>query len=169
LKVIDVNDWPIINNSDIETTYEDELYEVDYNASDIDSVIDDQTWLLNTNASYWLDINLTTGIVQGTPDNDDVGEYWINVSVSDGEGGLDFTNFTLTVLNINDPPEIITQDVLISNIFDFYNVDYNATDIDSEISDQTWSLRTNATWLTFEPETGIIKGTPILSDLGWYN
>jgi len=169
LKVIDVNDRPIIINSNVETTYEDELYEVDYNAVDVDSVVDNQIWSLNTNASSWLDINSVSGIIQGIPENDEVGDHWVNVSVFDGEGGFGFTNFTLSVLNVNDPPEINTQDILIANVFDLYLVDYNATDIDSKISKQTWSLSTNASWLTLDSLSGVLIGTPSISDLGWYN
>ena len=177
LTVSNENDDPMINASNIEVTYEDDLYEVDYNASDVDSLISNQMWSLDTNATSWLDIYSITGIINGTPINDDVGDYWVNVSVADGDGGSSFTNFTLTVLNVNDPPVIITHDVLFTNESDLYQVDYNATDIDSLISQQSWSLETNATWLSIDSSTGVLSGTPVFKDLfvdeniivaGWY-
>jgi hypothetical protein len=169
LTVININDNPIINTSNIEITYEDAVYFIDYNATDIDSLIDNQIWSLSTNASSWLDIDSATGIISGTPTNDDVGDYWVNVSVADGDDGLAYTNYTLIVLNVNDRPEIITEDEPLANTNILYMVDYNATDIDSPVSQFAWSLNTNATWLNLDPSTGVLTGTPSNSDLGWFN
>jgi hypothetical protein len=158
LTVIDVNDNPIINTTNVVTTNEDELYEVDYDATDIDSVIEDQSWSLVTNGNTWLNLDQNTGILTGIPTNDEVGSYWVNITVFDGEGGFDFTNFTLYVINVNDPPQIITEDVLTAKVGELYEVDYNATDIDSQISHQMWILDTNATWLSINPFTGFLQG-----------
>ncbi|MCK5559560.1 MAG: putative Ig domain-containing protein, partial [Thermoplasmata archaeon] len=170
LTVIDVNGNPIITTADVELTYEDELYQVDYNATDIDSLIENQIWSLETNASSWLDIDSDEGILSGTPTNDEIGSYWVKVSVDDGEEGSDFNNFTLIVLNVNDRPIITTEALLTASADKLYNVDYNATDIDSPLSKQTWSLTTNASsWLTISSTTGVLSGTPTISDIGWYN
>jgi hypothetical protein len=168
LTVLDVNDLPMIITEDVLVTNEDELYEVDYDAADIDSVIKNQIWSLETNATSWLNISSSTGILNGTPGNDDVGEYWINVSVNDTEGGYDFTNFTLTVLNVNDDPVIITKDKLIVETDKLYEVQYKATDIDSPLSKQVWSITTNASWLSIDPNTGILSGTPTRNNAGFY-
>jgi hypothetical protein len=167
LTVLNVNDDPIMNTTNIETTGEDELYSVDYNATDIDSPIANQIWSLATNATAWLSIDTTTGIISGVPTNDDVGEYWVNVSVVDGDGGDDYETYTLIVLNVNDRPEITTTDVLMTNSNVLYSVDYNATDIDSPLSQLVWSLTTNATWLSIDAATGILSGTP--TNAGWFN
>jgi hypothetical protein len=168
LTVIDINDDPIIVTNNVEVTNEDEYYEVDYNATDIDSQIENQYWSLKTNATSWLNLSSTTGILNGTPGNSEVGEYWINITINDIEGGFDFTNFTLTVLNVNDRPEIITLDSLDAETDKLYKVDYNATDIDSPSSEQAWSLSTNASWLSIDPNTGVLSGTPTRSQVGWY-
>jgi hypothetical protein len=168
LIVIDVNDDPIIVTTNVEVTPEDELYEVDYNATDIDSQIENQYWSLKTNATSWLNFSSSSGILNGTPGNNDVGDYWVNITVNDIEGGFDFTNFTLTVLNVNDRPIITTQDLLKAETDKFYIVDYNATDIDSQSSKQTWTLSSNATWLSIDPNTGVLSGTPARIQAGWY-
>lgn len=54
------------------------------------------TWSLTTDASF-LTIDPLTGNLTGTPQLGDEGTYWVNVSVSDGNGGVDWSNFTLTV------------------------------------------------------------------------
>ncbi len=169
LTVIEVNDHPMINTTNVLVAYEDELYNVDYNATDIDSAIENQIWSLKTDGSSWLIFDQITGILNGTPTNEDVGSYWINVTVNDNEGGIDFTNFTLEVLNVNDPPSIIKIIPPNATAGKYYELDYNATDIDSQISKQTWSLLSNATWLTINSATGVISGTPVVTDVGWYN
>jgi uncharacterized protein YjbI with pentapeptide repeats len=168
MKVLDVNDRPMIITENVVVTNEDELYEVDYDAADIDSVIKHQIWSLETNATSWLNISSSSGILNGTPTNDEMGKYWINVTVNDSEGGYDFTNFTLTVLNVNDDPVIINEDIIKTESDILYEVDYNATDIDSPSSQFSWSLATNATWLTIEPNTGVLNGTPARLEAGWY-
>jgi hypothetical protein len=168
LIVVDVNDDPLITTIDVKQAIEDEFYEVDYDASDIDSALGNQLWSFETNATAWLNISSTSGILNGTPGNIDVGEYWINISVDDNEGGIDFSNFTLTVLNINDDPEIIHRDLLITSAGELYEIDYEATDIDSPITKQIWSLDTNATWLQINSSSGLLSGIPAKDDTGWY-
>jgi len=169
LTVVGINDDPAINTTDQVIAYEDELYEVDYEALDGDSVIQNQYWTLNTNATSWLSMDSDTGILRGTPTNDDIGDYWVNISVHDGDGGLGFTNFTLKVLNVNDQPIITTEDIPLASVGILYEVDYNATDIDSPISNFEWSLVSNASWLAIEPSTGVLNGTPTDLDTGQFH
>ena len=95
------NNPPVITTTDDTTAEVDVQYSMDYNATDADS--DSLTWSLMTNVSF-LSIVPGTGVLSGTPTNADVGTYYVNVSVSDGHGGSDFTNFTLTVIYVYYPP-----------------------------------------------------------------
>ena len=99
--VTPVNDPPIITTFDNITAYEDILYIVDYEAIDAD--FDTLTWSMTSNAGFLL-LDTITGILSGIPENSHVGSYYVNVSVDDGNGAYDFSNFTLLVLNTNDPP-----------------------------------------------------------------
>jgi hypothetical protein len=74
-----------------------------YGAIDIDPTNDTMTWTLDTNAS-WLSFDPATSYLSGTPTNDDVGIYFVNMTVSDGNGGVDWSYFILTVENVNDAP-----------------------------------------------------------------
>jgi hypothetical protein len=103
LNVTNVNDPPEITIGDRPTVYEDEHYISNYTAFDPDPTEDTLIWMLKSDAGF-LKIDQLTGVLSGTPDNGDVGSYWVNVSVADGNGGRDFTNFSLTVENVNDPP-----------------------------------------------------------------
>jgi len=96
-----LNTPPEINSHNVQEISQNENYYIDYNSTD-----DGQgniAWYLSTNAT-WLSIDTSTGVLNGTPSNDDVGTYHVNVSVSDGNGGWDHTSFLLRVGNINDPP-----------------------------------------------------------------
>ncbi|UCE35954.1 MAG: hypothetical protein JSW00_10330, partial [Thermoplasmata archaeon] len=57
-------------------------------------------WSLSTDAQFLI-IDNQTGILSGTPYLDDIGIFWVNVTVEDGNGGMDFHNFTLYVGSVN--------------------------------------------------------------------
>jgi hypothetical protein len=150
-----INAAPQILTEDIPWADEDMVYSVNYDSSD-----DWQgtiNWSLVTNAT-WLSINSTTGVISGTPRNEHIGSYWINITVDDGNEGLGSHNFTVVVNNTNDEPIITTQDVLSATEDQLYSVDYEANDDDSDTL--TWSLDTSAGWLSINPDTGELTGTP---------
>ena len=147
LTVLNTNDLPKIITTDIETAVEDDLYRVQYNASDIDPTGDIITWSLFTNAD-WLNMGSSSGILSGTPDNRDVGDYWVDLIVDDGKGGIAGHNFTLTVTNVNDDPVITTTDVTTATAGELYLVDYNATDIDPTNDHFSWTLDTHGSFLS---------------------
>jgi hypothetical protein len=162
--VVVANTPPDITTTDNTSVDEDEYYAVDYNSSD-----DGQgtiTWHLATDAS-WLKVNATTGLLNGTPVNSNVGSWYVNVSVDDGNGGKDFHNFTLEVVNFNDRPNITTTDVKTATEDVKYQVDYKVVDVD--VGDTfTWFLKTNAKWLKINAATGRLNGTPTNDEVGSY-
>lgn len=64
-------------------------------------VINQVLWELSSNAD-WLTLSRSDGVLEGKPGPKEVGTYWINITVADGEGGFDHLNFTLTVLSGKD-------------------------------------------------------------------
>ncbi len=166
LAVDNVNDDPVIETADVTSTPEDMTYSVDYDATDIDPTNDVLLWTLATNAT-WLSMVNTTGILSGTPGNDDVGDYFVEVNVSDGLGGFDISNFTLTVDNVQDPPFIHDATVPDGMVGDAYVLDMDATDIDGDVLE--WTLETNATWLSINSTSGLLWGVPDASGTFWAN
>jgi parallel beta-helix repeat protein len=152
-----------IKTGDNETAIEDLHYTNTYNAwtNWLGTIL---IWSLETNASW---LNLVDTTLDGTPTNADVGTYWVNISVSNALA-QDSQNFTLTVLNVNDAPEIVTEDVTSANETQLYSVDYNAIDIDPTNDTLNWNLHTNATFFGIDSETGILSGTPSYTDAGDY-
>jgi hypothetical protein len=162
LNVININDPPIINTHDQITTIEDDYYEVIYYATDVDND-DNIKWIMNTDAQWlhWGEINHT---LYGTPDNGDVGTYWIRINISDSNNGYDEHYFVLRVLNKN--PSIITENKNIAIEDKGYFIDYDCDDDGQGII--TWKLHSNAKWLNLDKNTGILSGTPENDDVGEY-
>ncbi|MEW5937051.1 MAG: GLUG motif-containing protein [Candidatus Thermoplasmatota archaeon] len=94
VNVTGANDAPEITTANVIEAVEGAAYSVDYGAADADAS-DVLTWSLSSNATG-LTINAGSGLLGGTPSA--AGTFYVNVSVDDGSGGLDWTNFTLTVL-----------------------------------------------------------------------
>lgn len=153
-----------IMNEDITTAYEDVIYFNDYNSTDDGQGI--ITWDLGTNAS-WLNIDKDTGILSGIPGNDDVGGYWVNVSTDDGNGGTDFSQFVLYIINTNDVPYINTVDITTILEDEYYEVVYTGTDIDSG-DVLRWSQATNANWLNWGPLNNTLYGKADNEEVGEY-
>jgi parallel beta-helix repeat protein len=157
---------PIITTVDIRSAFEDASYEVRYKAED-PNIHDILNWSCNTNANFF-EMNSTSGNLTGDPTNDDVGIWWVNISVSDGNGGTDWSNFTLEVINVNDPPNITTEDF--EDAFENapYYIEYEAVDIDPTDDELVWNLSTDADFLKIDPMNGTLEGNPTMDDIGIY-
>ncbi len=154
---------PSINTKNVPFAYVGKLYLVNYTAIDPDTHLNSLTWSMKTNGS-WLKF-LQVHALTGTPQSTDLGNYWVNISVSDGIYTV-FTNFTITVFG-SAKPQIITTDVKLAYVGIKYSVNYKATDLDTPSNKLTWSMITNATWLTFSSNQELY-GTPKTADIGSY-
>jgi hypothetical protein len=108
-------------------------------------------------------MNSATGVIAGKPGNADVGNYTVNVTAKDGQKSVS-RNFTLEVLNVNDPPEILSSDALSVKEDEPYDNSYEARDVDPTNDILTWSLKSNATWLNLTGNR--LWGTPSNYDVG---
>ncbi len=162
LSVIIENTRPKITTPNNTTAIEDEYFEVIYDYEDLDEVYGGQSlfWKFETDA-LWLQFNLTTGILNGTPDNYDVGVYWVNITINDTVE-IDFVNYSILVNNVNDAPEIITP-LNLTPIEDvYYELVFNAIDVDNLVL--YWSITTNASWLNVNQTISLVNGTPTNDD-----
>jgi hypothetical protein len=90
-----LNSEPRIITSNDQGAEEGLLYYVDYEAEDLEDT-GNLIWSRYTNSS-WLNINPSNGTLYGIPPTGIQGSYWVNVTVNDGFGGVDWTNFSLVV------------------------------------------------------------------------
>ncbi len=94
---------PMITTTPLTQVLEDEEFILSLTAEDPDNVQSDFIWTLKTNASW---LRLIDNELIGVPTDDDVGWYYVNVSISDGEGGEAWLVFNLTVIDVNHPPVV---------------------------------------------------------------
>lgn len=124
------NDPPELTTSNVLSVDEDIEYSVQYEATDIDG--DNILFTLYTNAS-WLKID--GGRVYGTPRQNHIGIYFVNVSYNDQNGSVRSTNFTLTVNSIQDPPvfvDIVPDLSFYEDSWKVLDLEGAATDIDGD-------------------------------------
>ncbi|UCG68634.1 MAG: tandem-95 repeat protein, partial [Thermoplasmata archaeon] len=157
ITVMNVNDPPTITSSSITTATEDVMYTYDVEATEID-VGDTLSYSLTT-YPIGMTIDNSTGLIQWTPINDQVGVNNVVVLASDGNGGSDTQSFSIDVANTNDPPTIISPPITTATDDVLYVYDVEASDID--IGDSlVFSLTEFPTGMTIDPNTGHVEWTP---------
>ncbi len=163
LEVLNVNDRPVITSLPNNNATEDQQYSMLLEGYDIDPTGDVLTFSFVSNAD-WLSLN--GSVLSGTPTNDDVGYWWVNVSLSDGNGRWDEVTFGIDVENVNDPPVIMTENVVTVLQDQLYAVNYSAVDIDPTDDVLIWEQDTDADWVTLDGS--LLSGTPTNDDVGKY-
>jgi heme/copper-type cytochrome/quinol oxidase subunit 2 len=148
LTIINVNDPPVLNETGLLDAHEDQWFNYTFtgydpyegddvsfsiNATDvIPGLIDGENFFFYPNGSFHL-----------LPDNDMVGEYVLNLSIDDGNGGIAWMNVTLIIINVNDAPTgTINEPIGPLTIENGENVTFNATaiDIDGDDLEITWIM-----------------------------
>lgn len=126
------------------------------------------------NVTYWCNdttyftINETTGIIEWTPTNDDVGLHWFNCTATDDWGAYDSQEFYINVSNTNDEPILyLISNFTVENNNNLYEdigfeYDVNATDPDGD--NITYSDDTPI--FVISETTGIINFTATASQVG---
>lgn len=170
LTVKNVNDPPQIYTKYFNMSItEDVLFYKLFNATDIDPTNDIISWNVKTNATF-LTMDPTNGNLSGTPDNADVGIFFVNVTASDGKSGFDFNNFTLSVINVNGAPVIETLgDMFVCNEDVSFSFPFNATDEEQAENTLDWELTPDVEFLTFNTTSFSLEGLPRNNDVGVYN
>ena len=111
LTVNNVNDAPVFDFTPPSSTSEDVAFSYQLTASDIDAnVVNETLTYTGLNTPSWLTVS-SSGLLTGTPTNNDVGTHSVTVQVADNAGTTDTKTFILTVLNTNDPPLIEVADL----------------------------------------------------------
>ena len=157
-----VNSPPVITSTPPATVLEDALYSYTLTASDPDN--DPLTFSVVGALPGWLSFDPGTGDLSGTPTNDDVGLHNVVLRVSDGQEFVDQT-FTIEVINTNDAPVITSTPPTVVNEDQAYSYTLTATDVDAGDT-LTLLATTQPAWLSFDPATGLLSGTPTANDIG---
>ncbi|MCP4713049.1 MAG: tandem-95 repeat protein, partial [Planctomycetes bacterium] len=131
----------------------------------------------------WLDLDSSYRLFSGTPINDDVtspgNPLLIELTATDTYGAEASLTFLLSVVNINDPPELqneLSDQVAVEDVPFIYQIPpgtfVDEDQIHGDILIFTAALTDgsplNATWLNFDNVTRTFAGTPDNDDLGTY-
>ena len=148
LTVISINDSPILSPILNQSVLEDTELVIEIIASDPDG--DDITFITENTGNAF--VSITDNYIHLIPEQNFNGEFGVLVSVSDGEL-INSTEFSVNVLPINDPPELIgeIQDITVfENSEDievplseiFYDVE-NGSDLAYSVSENIEGLTVN--------------------------
>ena len=182
ISILHVNHNPVITSSALTPGAEDTLYRFQVIAHDTDSLFFGDTLNYQLGLSpVWLSVDISTGVLTGTPHGMDVGLSTVLMEVSDGKGGRVNQQFDLTVRHINHPPVFTGQGIsapppadtgfaptdarmlLLPAIEDsLYRARIHADDPDSSLFGDRVHYRITGppTWFTIDSVSGALSGTP---------
>jgi hypothetical protein len=161
--VTSVNDKPWLNIPANRTAFEGSLFSMTITAGDVD--VGDVLVLSSLEKPSWLSFNAATGLLRGTPHNDDVGSHSVAIRVNDGKVNVDSV-FFIEVENTNDNP-VITSYPENTTIYSNEYFEYYITAEDSDVNDiLTYSAVTLPSFLSFDEATHKLYGTPLNDDIG---
>ncbi len=121
----------------------------------------------------WLSFDALTQTFSGTPENADVGNVSVRVTVTDSSNASVFDDFTLTVNNTNDAPIVnlsIAEQMAIEDQVFMYQIPAG-TITDPDVGDTLIYSATRAdgsplpAWLNFDASTQTFSGTPAEDDV----
>jgi len=163
IHVLEYNDPPQFSSIADTVIYEDVPFQKNVTAADTDN--DVLTYSLTESPSD-MTINSSSGLLNWTPGNEDAGIHPVTVTVSDGRGGTDTVQFVITVVNVNDPPELesIVDTVIYVGVYYYYQV--TASDIDP--SDTLFFYDTSDLF-DIDSLFGEFQFTPDIADTGTHN
>ncbi len=156
-----VNDAPEFQFSPGLSATENSVYTATVTATDSDG--DLLTYILES-APDGMTIDSSTGVIQWLPSYSQSGDYLIAVAVSDGNGGGDSENFTLTVANANRAPTISSTAVGSVIDGDIYLYAVVASDEDDEDS-LSYVLSTSPSAMIIDSVSGLVQwSSPIVGE-----
>ena len=109
----------------------------------------------------WLTIDPTTGVLLGTPLQEDVGVLSVTVTATDDDGSVSDT-FMLTIENVNDAPVLADVAPVDLETGVAVNLDLNnfVSDEDGDDVEISFDVNSLPAGLSFDQDLGIISGTP---------
>ena len=149
--VTNTNDVPTVATALVDSAVaEDAAYSLDASAMCTD--VDAGDTLTYTMSGAPSSLSITTGVISGTPVNDDVGTHTITVTCTDTANAAASDTYVLTVSNTNDAPDFTSTPVTSVDEDAAYSYTAAATDVDTGDT-VTLVGTTIPAWMTFDEGT----------------
>lgn len=155
-----VNRAPVITSTAPSSAQEDSQYAYNVLASDPNG--DAVTYALIQSPAG---MTLSGNRIEWTPQNHQVGDSTVIVRAQDGAGLFDDQVFTVTVVNTNDAPEILSSAPTTARAEQLYQYGVNAVDVDAGDS-LTFSLVVAPAGMQIDSASGVISWTPAFMQQG---
>ena len=161
LRVRPFNEIPIVSSTPDTIALEDQAYSYPIIATDANG--DTLTYSLDS-GPQGLAVNATTGLVEWTPTQANLGSDSVAVRVDDGKGGLNIHRYLLSVLNTNDLPVISSTPDTTATEDSPYSYALVASDPDP-VDTLSYSLSAGPTGASID-SLGAFSWTPSQSQVG---
>jgi len=121
------------------------------------------------NLPTWATFSVTTGRLSGRPAAAHVGtSARITITVTDGTASASLPSFTIQVnAATNRAPTISGTPLLSLNVLSPYSFQPSASDPDGNTL--TFSIQNRPAWASFSTSTGLLSGTPALTDIATFS
>ena len=160
LAVLNTNDDPLITSLPDTVAIEDSLYTYALTVTDADPGDSLSYALVSSPDSMKVD---SAGVLTWTPLQADVGAHQITVHALDDSSGIGAQSFLLTVLQVDDPPQISSQPDTLASEDQLYH--YVLVAADEEGAALTYLLETAPQAMQID-SAGVLEWTPTSADTG---
>lgn len=155
-----VNHLPIITSQPITAALEDQIYQYQVNATDIDNEILRYSLVLSPQN---MTIDPANGLVRWVPHKNDIGMHNVTVGVSD-KNGTTTQFYVLAVRHRNHAPQIVSAPVLTATQDMTYS--YHVLAMDTDNDSLRYRLNVSPYGMSIDVTSGLILWTPNASQRG---
>jgi len=155
------NSPPSVTSIPILEVNERAIYQYQVVIADIDPDDSHTYALLDSPIGMIIDSN---GLIVWSTSDADVGTHIVIVQVLDAVGITDSQEYTLTVANVNEAPEIISTPIINSKAGQLYSYQVIANDIDDD--SLHFSFDTAPQSMLIHPSFGLVEWTPTEAEVG---
>ncbi len=160
LEVININDYPNISSIANQSIAANVLFSLQVNGSDPD--LDSGDSITYSDNTTIFNINSSSGLISFTPNGTYIGNYSINITVTDSFGLTNYTTFNLEIINNSVPTFNETPQNQTANEDSIFEMQINASDSDGD----NITFADNTSIFDINTVTGLINFTPVQANVG---
>ncbi len=157
-----VNNPPVFNSFPVTNATSTLEYTYDADATDPDGDILEYSLL---HAPSGMSIDATTGVINWTPTDGQIGDHTVDIQVTDSGQETDTQNYTLSVTPLpNTPPDITSEPITSASTGNTYSYDVEASDADLDAL--VFTLSVFPAGMSIDDASGLIHWVPTTAQIG---